>query len=119
LHVLEVLLAAVLLVVLGAAVAAALLLPWEVLLVVGFSSVAVGLLVGLPTGFVYHLKLRACLLRTPPLPRRWWLSPTRLHDRLAEAERGSVLAWCYWGAAGFFSCLFGAAVIVLGLIAMW
>ena len=116
---LESLLAIALVVLLGSAVAAAVWLPWDGLLLVGFGAVAVGLLVGLPTGLIYHLKLRACLLRTAVLPRRWWLRPTRLHDRLADADRRPVLAWCYVGAAGFFVCLFGAAVIVLGLLAMW
>ena len=115
----EGLIALTVIVVLVASILAALWLPWELLLVTGFVGISAGLLLGLPTGFLYHLRLRQCLLMSPPLPPRWWLRPTRFHDRIGEAQRRRVMVPFYLGAAGFFLILFGAGVVALGLLDLW
>jgi len=86
----------------------------ETVLLLGVGLVAGGLLLGVPTGTIYHLALHASLARAGTLPARWWLQPTALHDRIPEDERGFVLGWCYAGAAGFLVTLLGCAVVAVG-----
>lgn len=86
----------------------ALLAP-EIWMGAGAALVALGLAVGVPTGFWYHVRLRASLAAQGPLPRRWWLRPVAFHGRLAGAERRRVLRWFAAGGAGF-------AVVVLGCL---
>lgn len=109
----EALLAGGLLAVLGAVWAAWVLAPVDALLVAGAKLVAAGLAFGLPTGAWYHVALRRSLARAGVLPPRWWLHPTRLHDRIPAADRTRVLGWCYAGAAGFLVTLLGCAIVAL------
>ena len=93
------------------------LVPAEWLLEGGWVCAAVGLLVGVPTGFWYHVKLAACLRGTGKLPARWWLRPVRLHRHLPADERPAVMLWFGIGGAGFglamLGCLgVGAAVLL-------
>jgi hypothetical protein len=104
--------------VLGAAVAAAVFVPWSTLLPFGFAGIALGLLLGVPTGFVYHVKLRAALLAQGDLPRRWWVRPFELHERLAEPELRRMRPWFMLGGAGFLLCVLGIAGATLGVIAL-
>jgi len=97
---------------------AVLMLPGEILLAAGFGFSLLGLLVGAPAGFYYHVLLRSFLLRQPPLPTRWWLNPTRYHDRLSEAEARRMLPWFWLGAFGFFISMTGAFVAMLGVLAL-
>jgi hypothetical protein len=80
---------------------------------VGAALVAGGLAVGIPTGFVYHLRLRACLVRSGQLPPHWLLSPTSTHHMLPVKERSRVLAWFYAGAAGFLLIMLGCLLVAL------
>jgi hypothetical protein len=117
--VLEAGLALILVGVLGAAVAAVVYVPWTTLLVLGFSAVAVGLLVGVPTGFVYHLLLRSALRSTGPLPPRWWLRPFELHERVDPSALRRMRRWFMVGGLGFLLCVLGIALAALGLVAMY
>jgi hypothetical protein len=92
------------------------LLPAESLVAAGAACAALGLLLGLPTGLLYHLRLRAALRARGELPGRWWLRPVALHGRLRSAERRGVLAWFYAGGAGFGLALLGCALVVAGVL---
>lgn len=98
--------------------AAALLfwVPWGWLLAAGITLAALGLLVGVPTGLVYHVRLRAVLAHAGALPARWWLHPTRLHERIDQARRRYVMWPFHAGAAGFLAIIIGCGLAVVGLL---
>lgn len=106
----------ILLIVSGLAV---LYLPWHLLLVSGFIGIAIGLAVGMPAGFYYHLLLRRLLLKYPPLPERWWLHPTRFHHRLKRTEARAIFIFFYLGATGFLLIVAGAFIAMLGVVEFW
>jgi hypothetical protein len=89
--------------------------PWPLLLEAAALATLLGMLVGLPSGLLYHLRLRAALLQAGALPPRWWLEPVRLHERLEPATLRRVLPSFYVGAAGFLLCALGC---VLGALAL-
>ena len=61
------------------------------LLALGLLLTAIGLLAALVVGVVYHLRLRAAVLRRGALPSGWWWAPSRLHPLLDEAGQAHVL----------------------------
>ena len=90
-------------------------LSWEALIIVGSTLAAVGIIVGLPGGLLYHLKLRTELLQVGALPERWWLHPTREHDRL-RPEQWQRVRWAHLtGALGFVVIMLGALVVFLSV----
>lgn len=83
------------------------------LLFAGAWTTVAGLVLGIPTGFLYHVELRRSLLACEKLPERWWLDPTALHGAIPRADRRWVLGWCYAGAAGFLVTIVGCAIVAL------
>lgn len=81
----------------------------------GIALLVLGLLVGLPTGFWYHVALYRILSPRVPLPQRWWLSPSNLHVHLTDAERRRIRPWYRIGGVGFVFCLAGGLVAIVGL----
>ena len=55
---------------------------------IGLLMLVAGLVEGVPTGFWYHVVLRRVLIQHGPLPRRWWIHPTRHHAQLTPAPEG-------------------------------
>jgi hypothetical protein len=76
---------------------------------------ALGLVVGVPTGLQYHVALRRELLARGPLPPRWWVRPTAFHADLDDDQRSGVLPWFYVGGVGFV--LTAGGCVVLGIAA--
>jgi hypothetical protein len=101
---------------LGGAGLLAPLLAAQTVVAAGVVCAAAGLLVGVPTGLWYHLKLHACLRVQGPLPARWWVRPVALHRRLAPEQRPVVLLWFYAGGAGFALCVLGCGLVVAGVL---
>lgn len=93
------------------AAGAATFLSWSLLLQTGVWLCAAGLLLGVPTGFVYHVLLYRTLAPRGELPRGWIWKPLDQHDKLRPGERRRVLPWAGVGAAGF-------GVIMLGFLSM-
>lgn len=91
-------------------------LPWSSLLLAGVWATGVGLVFGVATGFWYHVALGRAVGRTQPLPRRWWLRPVPLNDRLDAADRRRVLPWFYAGGIGFVVTMAGLALIALSVV---
>ena len=87
------------------------IVPWETLYRGGLWVTAAGFALGVPTGLIYHLRLRQALLPRGLLPPGWFWRPIRLNERLPPAERPRVMRWCYAGGLGFL-------VICLGLLLM-
>jgi hypothetical protein len=92
------------------------LVPAAWIVQASWACAGAGLLVGVPTGFWYHVRLRACLRRAGELPARWWLRPVALHGRLPAEDRPAVLAWFAVGGAGFGLTLLGCAGVVAGVL---
>jgi len=53
--------------------------PWDWLFGGGIMLSILGLLLGVPTGLSYHLRLYKALKPRGALPSRWWIRPDRLH----------------------------------------
>lgn len=85
------------------------------MMVAGVFCVVLGMLVGVPTGAYYHVKLHAALAARAELPPRWWLQPTALHGQLRPEERPRVMAWFYAGGAGFALTILGCGAMLLGI----
>ena len=88
--------------------------PVLVMLTVGI--MIVGLVLGVPTGFWYHVILYRCLQARIPLPRRWWVSPADLHPHLTEAERRRIRPWYRIGGVGFVLSVVGGLSAIGGLL---
>ena len=87
------------------------LTDWETLYYGGIWVTAAGLLLGVPTGLVYHVRLYQVLDPRGELPSGWYWRPLRFNARLRKEERTSVMSWCYVGGFGFL-------VICVGLLLM-
>jgi len=85
--------------------------PWETLYFGGIWVALAGFVLGVPTGFVYHVRLFRVLGPRGELPRGWYWRPLRFNSLLRPDERAGVMAWCYTGALGF-------AIICIGLLMM-
>ena len=81
----------------------------------GTGLAALGFAFGIPTAIVYHWRLYRSLVRCERLPRRWWLQPTALHDRIPRDERAGVLVWGALGGTGFLVIVLGIVLTTIGL----
>lgn len=86
---------------------------WFYLFGLGLVMATLGLVLGAAAGLAYHLRLRRVILRQGPMPPRWWLFPTRLHDRLGDDKRW-VLRPFFWGATGMAVTIAGLVFIAYG-----
>ena len=84
---------------------------WETLYYGGIWVTLVGFVVGVPTGFIYHVKLYQVLNPRGELPPGWYWRPLQFNACLLSDERPSVMSWCYVGGLGF-------VVICVGLLMM-
>jgi hypothetical protein len=71
--------------------AAVLTAPEMILLALG--ALLLGLVVGVPTGFWYHVVLFRLVPAKVAVPKKWWLSPSDLHVHLTDAEQGRIRLW--------------------------
>ena len=85
--------------------------PWETLYASGIWLTLAGFVVGVPTGFIYHVRLFQVLRPRGELPRGLYWRPLRFNACLPREERAGVMVWCYIGGLGFL-------VICLGLVLM-
>lgn len=90
--------------------------PWDWLFGGGSMLAVLGLVLGVPTGFWYHVLLYRALRPQGPLPRTWWLRPDRLHDRLSAEARVRVMRPFYWGAVGFVVSIVGCLLLGYGAL---
>ena len=88
----------------------------ELQVVLGTVLTLVGLVGGGGAGIVYHLRLRAALVRLGADTRGWLLAPVSRHDLLDERAKRRVLPWFRIGAAGFLVCLVGIGTIVVAVL---
>jgi len=96
-------------------VAAAIFTP-RLLTALGLGALVVGLLLGIPTGFWYHVILYRLASAKTSLPGAWWLSPARLHVHLSGDEQRRIRPWYRIGGAGFILSVAGGLVAIAGLL---
>jgi hypothetical protein len=92
------------------------LLDFETLAIVGLIAAAVGLLLGTPTGLMYHVVLHRVLKARGTIPAGWWLSPVRHHQGLSPDEIRSFSTWFKLGAAGFLLAVVGCLMAIAGFV---
>ena len=101
----------------GLLVLSATLFSLRLLALLGLATLAAGLLLGVPTGFWYHVVLYRIVAAKRRLPPRWWLSPSDLHAGLTHAEQRRIQRWYRLGGAGFVLCIVGGVVAIASLLA--
>jgi hypothetical protein len=82
----------------------------------GIGTLLLGLVVGVPTGFWYHVILYRLVSAKIRLPRHWWLSPSSLHRHLTGPEQRRINAWFRMGGAGFVLSVVGGLAAIAGLL---
>jgi hypothetical protein len=102
-----------LLVLLGAM---AISLQLDVLLIVAGTCVAIGCVLGLPAGVLYHLTLYRCLIKRGAVTRDFVWHPTRYHALLRADEARRVMPWFALGAFGFGLIILGSLIFMLGFL---
>jgi hypothetical protein len=88
----------------------------EALVLTGAGLMAAGLVLGVPAGAYYHIKLYRCLAARGRVPDGFLWHPTRYHASLQPAERRLVLPWFVAGGTGFMLILLGCAIFALGFL---
>jgi hypothetical protein len=88
----------------------------HLLTAMGFGTLLLGLALGVPTGFWYHVILYQFVSTRIPLPRRWWLSPSDLHRHLTDAEQRRIKPWYRIGGVGFVLSVAGGLAAIVGLL---
>jgi len=82
----------------------------------GLWALALGLLIGIPMGWWYHVVLYRTLSSRMALPSRWWQKPVDLHPLLRPDEYRRVRPWFVAGALGFALCLTGGVAAIAGML---
>jgi hypothetical protein len=88
----------------------------QLMIELGLWVLAGALLVGIPTGFWYHVVLYRQLAPRITLAPRWWRRPVELHPLLTPVEYSRVRPWFVVGAVGFLLCCAGGVVAIIGLL---
>ena len=91
-------------------------LPPSVLTLFALGILSLGLVVGVPTGFWYHVLLDRIVAARIAVPRRWWLSPSVLHVHLTNAEQRRIWLWYRLGGIGFVLSVAGGLAAIAGLL---
>ena len=87
-----------------------------VMIVLALGALVVGLVVGVPTGFWYHVVLYRIVSARIAVPRKWWLSPSDLHVHLTGAEQRRIRLWYRLGGIGFVLSVVGGLAAIAGLL---
>jgi hypothetical protein len=103
--------------ILGSLVGAAALVtyaPWWWLFGAGLVCMPLGLLIGVPAGVWYHVRLYRSLGPRGILKRGWWINPTGLHAHLTDEDRRGMRFPFFFGAAGFVVSILGCILFAVG-----
>lgn len=83
---------------------------------IGIVTLMLGLFVGVPTGFWYHVLLYRVLSPRVTLPPKWWWAPVDLHPLLTEQELARLKPWFTIGGIGFVLSIVGGLAAMAGLL---
>ncbi|MBJ79786.1 MAG: hypothetical protein CMH60_00550 [Myxococcales bacterium] len=94
---------------------------WDALTLLksGWALMGFGLLLGVPTGVIYHIKLFRLLAEKQAPTKGWWLDPRPLHQYLTAEEVRRCVPWFYAGGAGFGFCVLGCLCLLVALASGW
>jgi hypothetical protein len=92
------------------------LVSWWVLFGSGIALIVFGMLLGIPTGFWFHVVLYRVMKKRGIVVKRWWLRPVGIYESLAREDRRRVAPWLYLGGAGFAFALMGCALFAVGAL---
>ena len=84
----------------------------------GLWTLAAGLVIGIPTGWWYHVVLYRTLAGRMPMPSQWWRKPVALHPLLTADEYPRIRRWFVAGALGFVLCVSGGLAAMAGLLVL-
>lgn len=87
-----------------------------VMIMLALGVLVAGLVVGVPTGFWYHVVLYRIVSARIAVPRTWWLSPSALHVHLTDAEQRRIRPWYRLGGIGFVLSVVGGLAAIAGLL---
>jgi hypothetical protein len=100
----------------GLVVLLATVLTGSAMIMLALGALVLGLVVGVPTGFWYHVLLYRIVSAKIAVPRRWWLSPSALHVHLTDAEQRRIRLWYRLGGIGFVLSVAGGLAAIGGLL---
>ena len=100
----------------GLVVLLATMLTAPVMIMLALGALLLGLVVGVPTGFWYHVLLYRIVSARIAVPRRWWVSPSALHVHLTDAEQRRIRLWYRLGGIGFVLSVVGGLAAIAGLL---
>ncbi len=83
---------------------------------IGLATLVLGLVLGVPTGFWYHVILYRSLSARSRVPAKWWLVPSALHPQLTDAERRRIRPWYRLGGVGFVLSVVGGLAAIGGVL---
>lgn len=83
---------------------------------IGIVTLMLGVFVGVPTGFWYHVLLYRVLSPRITLPPKWWWAPVDLHPLLTEQELARLKPWFTIGGIGFVLSIVGGLAAMAGLL---
>lgn len=92
------------------------MIPAMALVWIGLALVAIGALVGVPAGLVYHARLYRALRAEGRETSGMWLRPYELHAKLSDARREPLIVLFGVGALGFGLTVLGACGLLTGLV---
>ncbi len=82
----------------------------------GFRGLTLGLLIGIPTGWWYHVVRYRTLAARMALLSQWWRRRVELHPFLTPDEYQRVRPWFVAGALGFVLSLTGGVAVLTGML---
>jgi hypothetical protein len=100
----------------GLVILLATLLTAPVLIMGAIGVLILGLVVGVPTGFWYHVVLYRIVSAKIPVPGKWWLSPSALHVHLTDGEERRIRLWYRLGGIGFVLSMIGGLAAIAALL---
>jgi hypothetical protein len=96
----------------------ALFVPLQLLALGALALMALGFLLGVPTGLYYHVLLRRELLAEGALPKGWYWQPQKHHAALSRERGRRLLPWFLAGALGFALIMLGFLLAVTAFL-LW
>jgi hypothetical protein len=94
----------------------AVLVPVELLAIIGASCIVAGFLLDVPADAYYHYVLYRCLASRGPVPSDFIWHPTRFHAELQRDELRRIRPWFVAGALCFAMIMLGSTIILLGFL---
>ncbi len=94
-------------------------LSWEQGLQVSSGLILFGMILGVPTGVIYHVQLYRALAPGGVMSAGWYWNPMKYNKMLTDEQWGAVMPWCYAGAFGFVVIMGGIVALAIAVLSTW